>query len=96
MTIGFRRCQKWHRAISHCCHSSNDRIQLYIHVPLLDPTINCDYGDLKSIANLSDLVCISDFHFCKDHLQKIANVLCPLMNVYLLGEKDDIKVEHGY
>jgi hypothetical protein len=69
---------------------------LYIHAPLLDPTINFDYGDSKSIADLSDSVCISDFRFCKDHLQKIADLLWPLMNVYLLGEKNDIKVENGY
>jgi hypothetical protein len=68
----------------------------YIHAPLLDPTINFDYGDSKLIADLNDSVCISDFRFCKDHLQKIANLLWPLMNVYLLGEKDDIEVENGY
>jgi hypothetical protein len=68
----------------------------YIHAPFLDPTINFDYGDSKSIANLSDSVCISDFRFRKENLQKIADGLWPLMNVYLLGEKDDIKVENGY
>jgi hypothetical protein len=49
-----------------------------------------------SLDNVFDSVCISDFRFRKDNLQKIADGLWPLMNVYLLGEKDDIKVENGY
>jgi hypothetical protein len=48
------------------------------------------------ISDLRESVCISDFHFRKDHLQKLADFLWPRLNVYLKGKKDDIKVENGY
>jgi hypothetical protein len=68
----------------------------HIYAPLLDPTIDFDCSSPMLISDLSESVCISDFRFRKNHLQKLADLLWPRLNVYLKGEKDDIKVENGY
>jgi hypothetical protein len=68
----------------------------YIYAPLLDPSIDFDCSTPMSISDLCEAVCISDFRFRKDHLQKIADLLWPRLNVFLQGEKDDVQVKNGY
>jgi hypothetical protein len=68
----------------------------YIYAPIMDPTIDFECARLMSISDLSESICASDFRFRKDNLQKVADLLWPRLNVYLQGERDDIKVENGY
>jgi hypothetical protein len=68
----------------------------YIYAPIMDLTIDFECGRPMSISDLSESICASDFCFRKDNLQIVADLLWPRLNVFLQGERDDIKVENGY
>ena len=53
------------------------------------------WGKRLLIQDLSEDDALTHFHFCKDHLQEVAEKLWPRLQCFLRGHRSSIKVNNG-